>query len=114
MTEPLYKVKFIQQEVVVELIAKYISEESLMGFIEIEDIIFPGSGEPFATDEKYREEFFGIERCYLPLHTLLRIDELSTATEKVVGEVKYKKNNVRRIPLRNPPPNNNPDEDKGL
>jgi len=98
MTDPLYKVKFVQQDAVVELVAKYISEESLMGFIEIEDIVFSGSGEAHCTDDKYRHEFAGLNRCYLPLHTLLRIDELSSSTDVLIGEVEAKKDNVRRFP----------------
>lgn len=95
MSEPLYKVKFLQQNEVVELVVRYISEESLMGFIELEEIVFQSGKETHFTRDEYKEEFSGLDRCYLPLHTLLRIDELNNSSS---SSTKDKVDNVRRLP----------------
>lgn len=90
--ELLYRIVFLQDEEVCELYSRTLSEESLMGFIEIGDIVFP---EPTRliidlSEERFREEFKNVKRCYIPMHNILRIDEvqkpgLSTSKEVSSG-----------------------------
>ncbi len=74
----MYKVVFTQFEKVYEVYAKYISEETLMGFIEVDELIF-SEGSTVVVDpaeEKLKLEFKGVKRSYIPMHTILRIDEV--------------------------------------
>ena len=85
----LYKVIFEQQDKVYEIYAKHISEGALMGFIEVEELIFSEEEASAIVDpaeERLRLEFAGVKRTYVPLHGILRIDEMpkvGVATVKV-------------------------------
>ena len=76
---PLYRVLFMQNEQCYEVYAKFLTEESLMGFIEIEELVFHETKSGILvdpTEEKLRAEFKGVKRCYIPMHSILRIDEV--------------------------------------
>lgn len=74
----LYKVTFVNQGKVYELYARSVSQGSLYGFVEIGDIVF---GEKSAvvidpTEERLRAEFDGVKVSYVPIHAVIRIDEV--------------------------------------
>ncbi|MEK9687450.1 MAG: DUF1820 family protein [Gammaproteobacteria bacterium] len=74
----IYKVIFLNQSKVYEVYASSISQGGLFGFIEIEELIFNArSGlvvDP--SEEKIRTEFKGVNRTYIPMHSIIRIDEV--------------------------------------
>lgn len=78
LSKILYKVVFTQYEKIYEIYARYISEETLMGFIEVDEITFNDSNlvvvDP--SEERLKNEFRGVKRSYIPMHTILRIDEV--------------------------------------
>lgn len=76
--QSLYRIMFVQEDQVYEIYSKYISEEGLCGFIEVEELVF-GDKEHLVVDpsaEKLRTEFRNVKRTYIPFHQLLRIDEV--------------------------------------
>lgn len=99
--EPIYRILFIQHDKQYELYSRYLSEESLMGFIEVEELIFqeikPGVViNP--TDEKLRAEFKNVKRAYIPMHAILRIDEMSQeGVATVTDEKVVMMSNVSRL-----------------
>lgn len=75
---PLYRILFVNQEKVFEVYAKQIYQSDLYGFIEIEDYVF-GEKSGLLVDpseEKLKSEFNGVKRSYIPLHAIVRIDEV--------------------------------------
>ncbi|MCH9643987.1 MAG: DUF1820 family protein [Gammaproteobacteria bacterium] len=97
----LYRVIFIQLERQYEIYAKYINEESLMGFIEVEELVFtdnPGAIVVDPNEDKLRLEFKGVERFYIPMHNVIRIDEVvKQGTAKVI-DIKDKTGNISKFP----------------
>jgi hypothetical protein len=74
----IYKVAFINQGKLYEIYAKGVSHGSLFGFVEIEGLIF-GEKSTVVVDpseETLQREFAGVERTYIPLHAIVRIDEV--------------------------------------
>jgi hypothetical protein len=74
----LYKVVFVNQNQVYELYVRQIYQSDLYGFIEIEEYIF---GERSAmivdpSEEKLKTEFTDVKRSFIPLHNIIRIDEV--------------------------------------
>ena len=74
----IYRVIFHNQGKVYELHARKVSQGALYAFLELEDIIF---GERSAllvdpSEEKLKSEFAGVARTYVPLHALIRVDEV--------------------------------------
>ncbi|OGO92663.1 MAG: hypothetical protein A3F10_00450 [Coxiella sp. RIFCSPHIGHO2_12_FULL_42_15] len=75
--QTIYRIIFSQDDKVYEIYARYLTEESLIGFIEIEELLFNESSlvvDP--SEEKIRAEFQEVKRSYIPLHHVLRIDEV--------------------------------------
>ena len=77
-TSHIFKVLFVNQGKVYEIYARSVSHGGLFGFIEVEELVF-GERSSVVVDpgeEKIKAEFEGVKRTYLPLHAVLRIDEV--------------------------------------
>ena len=74
----IYKVVFVNQGKVYEVYARKVSQGGLFGFIEIEELVF-GERSTVVLDpgeERIKSEFEGVKRSYLPMHAIVRIDEV--------------------------------------
>jgi len=74
----IFKVVFANQGKVYEIYASKVSHGSLFGFLEVEELLF-GERSSVVVDpseEKVKAEFEGVKRTYLPLHSILRVDEV--------------------------------------
>lgn len=84
----VYKVLFVNQGKVYEVYAKSVSHGALFGFVEVEGLVF-GQRSSVVVDpseEKVRSEFEGVGKTYLPLHSILRIDEVARqGTSKITA-----------------------------
>jgi hypothetical protein len=77
----LYKITFLQNDNVVEMYAKNVAESDMFGFIIVENLVF-GETTSIVVDpseERLKEQFKGVKRTYIPMHTVLRIDEVEKA-----------------------------------
>ena len=75
----LYRVTFLNQGQVYEVYARKISHGGMLGFVEIEKLVF-GEKTTLLVDpseEKLKTEFANVERTYVPVHSIVRIDEVS-------------------------------------
>ena len=102
---PIYRIIFVQHEKIYEIYARFLTEESLMGFIEIEELIFQETKSSLLvdpTEEKLQAEFKGVRRCYIPLHTILRIDEVVHEGHARITDIDQSepKSNVSRLPVK--------------
>ena len=82
----LYRINFLQQGKVYEVYARGVSHGAMVGFVEVEDFVF-GERSSLVVDpseEKIKSEFEGVKRSFLPLHAVLRIDEVQrSGTSKI-------------------------------
>jgi len=95
----IFKVLFVNQGKVYEVYARKVGHGSLFGFIEVEELVF-GERSTVVLDpseERIKSEFSGVKRTYLPLHSVLRIDEV-----KKQGQAKittFEGANVAQFPI---------------
>ncbi len=76
--QQVYRVVFVNQTQIYELYAQEIYQSDLYGFIEIEGLLF-GERSQLVVDpgeEKLKSEFSGVPRSYIPIHSIVRIDEV--------------------------------------
>lgn len=75
----IYRISFLSQGKVYEIYAKNVSHGSLLGFVEVEKLLFGEKSTVVVdpTEEKLKAEFAGVERTYIPVHAVLRIDQVS-------------------------------------
>jgi hypothetical protein len=79
---------FVNQGKAYEIYARKVSHGSLFGFVEVEELVF-GERSGVVLDpgeERIKAEFAGVKRSYLPLQSILRIDEVrKQGTSKIVA-----------------------------
>jgi hypothetical protein len=85
----LYKVQFNNQGQVYEIYAREVSHGAMPGFVEVGKLVF-GERTTVVVDpgeERLKTEFENVERFYVPLHAVIRIDEVSRqGPARILGE----------------------------
>lgn len=74
----IYKITFFNQEQVYEIYAKHVYQGDMYGFVIVEDFVF-GEKSSIVVDpseEKLRTEFEGVNRSFIPIHEIIRIDQV--------------------------------------
>ncbi len=74
----IYKVVFMNQGKLYEIYARNVSQGDLFGFVVVENLVF-GERATVVVDpseERLKTEFAGVERTYIPMHSIVRIDEV--------------------------------------
>ncbi|MEJ2442134.1 MAG: DUF1820 family protein [Exilibacterium sp.] len=87
---PIYKVIFYNQGQVFEIYARAIYQSEMYGFIEVEEFVF-GERTQLVVDpaeEKLKSEFESVKRSYIPMHSVIRIDEVEKEGPGKVSEIK--------------------------
>jgi hypothetical protein len=100
----IYKVMFVNQGKIYEVYARKVSHGGLFGFVEIEELVF-GERSSVVLDpgeERIKSEFEGVKRSYLPLHSVLRIDEVKKQGVSKISS--YEGSNVAQFPMPVFPP----------
>ncbi|MFT5500577.1 MAG: hypothetical protein ACI88G_000709 [Woeseiaceae bacterium] len=95
----LYRVAFMNQGQVYEVYARSVGHGSLFGFVEIEELVF-GERTTVVLDpseEKIKTEFEGVKRTYLPMHAIIRIDEVDKEGTSKIS--KLENGNVTQFPV---------------
>jgi len=87
MKKKLFKVVFIDEDKTIQTIHSLkLNPSSFLGLVEISDIVFIGRSEIIISpdDGKMKAKFKNVERSYIPLNSIVRIDELSLEKETPV------------------------------
>lgn len=116
--EPIYRVIFNNQSEVYELYTRYIFQSEMYGFIEVEELLFDESLISDASDEaeakisfdKLKLEFTGVKRSFIPLPSVIRIDEMekpgvvkvSPSKENMTGNVRHFPSPIFKRPPADP------------
>ena len=98
---PIYKVIFANQNKVYELYCRAIYQSEMYGFIEIEDYVFGEQNQVIVdpAEEKLKHEFQGVARSYVPMHAIIRIDEVEKEGVGKISESAGGASNVTAFPL---------------
>lgn len=97
----LFRIHFINQGTVYEIYAKHISHSALLGFLEIEELVFNNKSQVVVdpSEEKLKLEFDGVKRTYIPVHSVIRIDEvLKQGSAKITELAKQDTSNIALFP----------------
>ena len=79
--DTLYRITFQQRGEVYEVYARGVSHGSMLGFVEIEELVFGERTKLLidSTEERLKTEFDGVTRTFVPLHAVIRIDQVEKA-----------------------------------
>jgi hypothetical protein len=95
----LFRITFMSQRQVYEVYATSVGHSSLFGFIEVEKLVF-GKRSSVVVDpseEKIKTEFEGVKRTYLPMHAIIRIDEVDKQGTSKISKVEG--GNITQFPI---------------
>ncbi len=98
---PLYKIVFHNQGKIYEIYAKKVHQGSLFGFIEIEQLVF---GEKTSvvvdpSEENLKSEFSNVTRTFIPMHAIIRIDEVNKQGSAKITQVTENGENIMPFPV---------------
>jgi len=86
----IYKVVFFNQKQVYEIYVKQVYQGEMYGFVILEDFVF-GEKSAIVVDpgeEKIRSEFNDVKRSFIPMHEVIRIDQVQKkGVPKIVASV---------------------------
>ena len=101
--ETIFRISFVNQGEVYEVYARSVSQGGLFGFVEIEELIFGERSKLLidSSEERLKTEFEGVRRIYVPLHSVLRIDEVAKAGR---GRITSGEGKVAAFPMTIVPP----------
>ena len=97
--QTLYKVVFMNQGQVFEIYARKVGHGAMFGFVEVEELVF-GERSTVVVDpseEKIKSEFDNVRRTYLPMHSIIRIDEVDKQGKSKISDIKG--GNVAQFPM---------------
>ena len=97
--QPIYKVIFMNQGKVFEIYARSVSHGTLFGFIEVEKLVFRSRSSVVVdpSEERIQSELSGVTRTFLPMHPIVRIDEVEKQGASKVTAVEG--SNVAQFPV---------------
>ena len=96
----IYKVVFVQLGEIYEVYAEAIYQSDMYGFIEVEEYIFDQKSQIVVdtSEEKLKNEFKGVQRSYIPINCIMRIDEVDKkGTSKITSS-----DSAKIMPISNP------------
>ena len=95
----IFRIMFVNQGKVYELYARKVSHGGLFGFIEVEELTF-GTRSSVVLDpgeERIKTEFADVKRTFLPMHSVLRVDEVKKQGQAKVTP--FEGGNVSQFPV---------------
>jgi len=108
MNKSIYRVIFYNEGKVYEIYAKEVYQGEMYGFIEVEELIF-GERSSVVVDpaeERLKAEFEGTTRTFIPMHSIVRIDEVEKEGVGKISAVSDKSSNVTHLASPIYTPNN--------
>lgn len=97
----VYRVVFQHDGKVWEVYARSATSSPLLGFVEVEGLLFGERSTVVVdpTEERLRTEFEGVERTHIPLHAVLRIDQVARQGTAKITALRGGGERVRPLPL---------------
>ncbi|MAZ44843.1 MAG: hypothetical protein CMF48_06680 [Legionellales bacterium] len=107
-SKQLYRVSYTNQDLVYEIYAEQISDEALFGFLKIIQPVFGNQSQVVIdpSEEKLKTEFDGVKAFYIPIHNIIRVDEVERRGQcKIHPMGDSASSNVKSFPLFTKDPN---------
>lgn len=86
--EKLFRIAFLNHGKVYELFCSAVCSSDLLGFVEVSGLIFGEKNSLVVdpTEEKMRDEFDGVEVLHLPIHSVLRVEQVKKRGQAIIRD----------------------------
>jgi hypothetical protein len=90
----VFRVTFVNQGKVYEVYARRVVQGELYGFVEIQELLFEESSTVLVdpSTERLKTEFKGVSRTLVPIHAVVRIDEVEKEGQGKIHDLGDKSN----------------------
>jgi hypothetical protein len=97
----LFRIAFFNQGQLYEMYARNVTQGGLLGFVEVEGLVFGEKTQVVVdpAEERLRAEFEGVKRSYVPMHSVVRIDEVEKQGPSRISEATGKGDKVAPFPM---------------
>ena len=104
----IFKVVFVNQGQAYEIYAHHVHQGDLMGFVVVESLSFGERTQVVVdpSEERLQSEFEGVKRSYIPMHAIIRIDEVERVGASKITEAKGNVTPFPTTPGYGPEPGN--------
>lgn len=96
-SKKIFKVVFLNQGQIYEVFARQVYQAELYGFVVIEELVF-GERSSLVVDpseERLKTEFESVKRSFIPMHAVIRIDEVE---KEGIAKISEADGNVSQFP----------------
>lgn len=96
----IYRITFYNQDTIYEIYAKHVAESEMFGFIVVEEFVF-GEHTSLVVDpseEKLKIEFDQVVRTFIPVPSIIRIDEVEKEGIAKIKDARTKAGNISTFP----------------
>lgn len=96
----VYKVVFQNEGKVYEVYARSVASSPILGFVEVEGLLFGERAGVVVdpTEERLRTEFAGVERTHIPVHAIVRVDQVTRQGTAKITALPGGSDKVRSLP----------------
>lgn len=104
-SKSLFRVTFSYADSVYEIYARKVHESDMFGFLVVEEFVF-GENTTFVVDpseERLKVEFNEVKRTFIPLHAVLRIDEVNKRGSAKIRDKSVDTSKVTMFPVSGKP-----------
>lgn len=97
----LYRIIFHNQDKIYEMYAKSVHHGSMFGFVEVEEIVFGEKSSVVVdpSEENLKSEFSHVTRTFIPMHSVIRIDEVKKQGTAKISKAPPSESNVMHFPV---------------
>ncbi len=97
----IYRIVFHNNDKVYQLHAKHVDASELYGFIEVQDLLFDEHTSIVIdpAEERLKTEFKGVSCLHLPMHSVVRVDEMEQQGKNKILDKDGKNSNVTPFPM---------------
>ncbi len=97
----IYKIIFQNQGKIYEIFARSVHEGEMFGFTVIEELVFDERSSVVIdpSEESLKSEFSDVSRSYIPMHSIIRIDEVKKEGVAKITYLPESSSNVAAFPV---------------
>jgi len=97
----IFRISFHNNGKVYQLHAEQVSQSSLYGFVEVSGLQFDEHTSVVIdpAEEKLKDEFGDVSRIMVPMHAVIRIDEVAKRGQNKILEIDGSSTNVTNFPI---------------
>lgn len=90
----VFRICFVNHGKIYEIYAKRVQQGELYGFVEVRDLLFEDSSKLLVdpSTERLKTEFKGVSRTIIPIHAIVRIDEVEKEGQGKIHDIGDKTN----------------------